>query len=45
MTKTILITGGSGYIARNLKRLLINTGHIVHAPSHNELDLLNYSKM
>ena len=37
----ILITGGSGYIARNLKRLLINNGDKVSAPSHSQLDLLN----
>lgn len=37
----ILITGGSGYIARNLKRLLINKGHNILSPSHSELDLLN----
>jgi len=37
----ILITGGNGYIARNLKRLLTNKGYEIHAPSHADLDLLN----
>lgn len=41
----ILITGGNGYIARNLKRLLVNKGHIVLAPSHAELDLLDTDKL
>lgn len=37
----ILITGGHGYIARNLRRLLINNGHIIISPGHMELDLIN----
>lgn len=41
----ILITGGSGYIARNLRRLLVNKGHSVFAPSHSELDLLDEGKL
>lgn len=38
--KNILITGGSGFIGRNLKESLNKTYHIF-APSHQELDLLN----
>lgn len=41
----ILITGGKGYIGRNLNRLLTDRGHEIHAPSHSELDLLNYDKL
>lgn len=41
----ILITGGSGYIGRNLKRLLTNKGHHIYTPSHEELDLLNRDKV
>lgn len=41
----ILITGGSGYIARNLRRLLVNKGHHVLAPSHSELDLLDQDNL
>ena len=37
----ILITGGNGYIARNLKRLFENKGYIILAPSHQELDVTN----
>lgn len=37
----ILITGGSGYIARNLKRMFENVGHTVLAPSRQELDMTN----
>lgn len=38
---TILITGGNGYLARNLTPLFKNVGHTVLSPSHSELDLLN----
>jgi len=38
----ILITGGSGYLARNLKPLFENKGYEVLAPSRTELDLLNF---
>jgi GDP-L-fucose synthase len=38
---TILITGGEGYIARNLKPLFEQAGYNVIAPSHSELDLLD----
>lgn len=37
----ILITGGEGYIARNLKPLFEQNGYEVVAPSRTELDLLN----
>lgn len=37
----ILITGGHGYIGRNLKRLLTDRGHRVYSPSHTELDILD----
>ncbi|MFQ6610096.1 MAG: NAD-dependent epimerase/dehydratase family protein [Fidelibacterota bacterium] len=36
----ILITGGSGFIGRNLKEYF-SEKHEIHAPNHNELDLLN----
>lgn len=38
----ILITGGQGYIARNLKRMFENVGHTILAPSRQELDITNY---
>jgi GDP-L-fucose synthase len=37
----ILITGGQGYIARNLVPLFVNAGYTVDAPSRTEMDLLN----
>ena len=37
----ILITGGGGFIGRNLKRLLTAAGHKVFAPTHAELDVSN----
>lgn len=37
----ILITGGNGYLARNLKPLFEQNGYEVAAPSRTELDLLN----
>jgi GDP-L-fucose synthase len=37
----ILITGGQGYIARNLVPLFLNAGYEVNAPSRIEMDLLN----
>ena len=36
----ILITGGSGYVARNLTRLFQSTNHTVTSPSKSELNLL-----
>ncbi len=41
----IFITGGSGYIARNLKPLLEPRGHTILAPSHAELDILNFEML
>ena len=38
----VLITGGNGYIARNLKRMFENVGHVVLAPSRQELDMTNF---
>jgi len=38
----ILITGGNGFIARNLKPLFEQNGYDVDAPSHIEMDLLNF---
>lgn len=35
----IIITGGNGYIARNLKRMFENVGHTVLSPSKFELDM------
>jgi len=36
----ILITGGNGYLARNLNRLLTSKGHVIYSPSRMELDML-----
>jgi len=41
----VLITGGNGYIARNLKPLLKKNGYRVISPSHDELDLLNREQL
>jgi nucleoside-diphosphate-sugar epimerase len=41
----ILITGGSGFVARNLARLLSSNGYEVLAPSHSELDMCNAGKV
>src|SRR4051812_221163 len=38
--KHILITGGSGFIGRNLAEKLFSS-YAIFAPSHEELDLLN----
>lgn len=38
---SILITGGGGFIGRNLAKLLPGFGHTVFAPSHSELDVLH----
>ena len=45
ITSKILITGGRGYIARNLKPLFEVTGYEVLAPSRIELDLLNFGML
>lgn len=42
--KRILITGGSGFIGRNLKELLFGR-YTIFAPSHRELDLLDFQQM
>lgn len=41
----ILITGGQGYIARNLVPLFLNAGYEVLAPPRTELDLLNIAAL
>lgn len=40
-TKRILITGGSGYIGRNLHLLFKERGHLLFSPSKSELNLLD----
>ena len=40
----ILITGGSGFIGRNLKESLSGR-YTIFAPSHRELDLLDFQQM
>ena len=42
--KRVLITGGSGFIGRNLSEDLCKKYH-VFAPSHRELDLLDYDSV
>jgi GDP-L-fucose synthase len=39
----ILITGGSGFIARNLKKMFEDVGHSIISPSRSELDITNLS--
>lgn len=41
----ILITGGNGFLARNLKPLFEAAGYEVLAPSRTELDLLNFGML
>lgn len=41
--KKILITGGSGFIGKNLRPFL-QKEYIVFAPTHNELDILDYQR-
>ena len=38
----VLITGGQGYIARNLVPLFVNAKYTVDAPSRTDMDLLNF---
>ncbi len=38
----VLITGGHGYIARNLVPLFVNAGYTVDAPSRTEMDLMDF---
>lgn len=42
--KKVLITGGSGFIGRNLKEGL-EREYIIYAPTHKELNLLNYKEV
>ncbi|MCM1295530.1 MAG: NAD-dependent epimerase/dehydratase family protein [Muribaculaceae bacterium] len=44
MKKSILITGASGFIGKNLKEQLCDK-YILYAPSHNELDLSDKTKL
>jgi len=41
----ILITGGSGFIGKNLKEQLVSDDYEVHAPTSTELNLLDNSKV
>jgi len=41
----VLITGGAGFIGRNLARLLPKYGHDVYAPSHRYLDLTVFGQL
>lgn len=41
----ILITGGSGFVGRNVKEYLVNKGYNVYAPTSKELDCLDELKV
>ena len=41
MVKKILLTGGSGFVGRNVKEYLEKRGYAVHAPSSRQLDCLD----
>lgn len=41
MSKTILLTGGTGFLGRNIKESYLAEKYNIIAPSHSELDLLN----
>lgn len=41
----ILITGGGGYIARNIANKLCSNGHEVLAPCHADLDMTDYTQV
>lgn len=41
----VLITGGSGFVGRNVKEYLVNKGYDIYAPSSKELDCLNEQKV
>lgn len=48
MRKTVLITGGSGFIGRNFKKYLqkfFEDKYVVISPTHGELDLLDLDKV
>lgn len=40
----ILVTGGAGFVGRNVARCLRSLGHEVLAPTHEELDMTNMAK-
>ncbi len=39
--KDVLVTGGSGFIGRNIKESYLNAKYNIMYPTHNELDLLD----
>lgn len=39
--KKILLTGGSGFIGRNLRESFLASKYDITAPTHSELDLLD----
>ena len=39
--KKILLTGGSGFIGRNLRESFLSRKYDITAPAHSELDLLD----
>ena len=41
----VLITGGSGFVGRNVKEYLLNQDYDIYAPSSKELDCLNEHKV
>jgi len=43
--KTILLTGGSGFIGRNIKESYLSKKYNIISPSHKELDLLDDKKV
>lgn len=43
--KKILLTGGSGFIGRNLTEYLQSAGYSISVPSHQELNLLDEKKV
>ena len=45
MKKRVLITGGSGFVGRNLARLLPQYNFEVIAPTHSELDMIHLGNM
>ena len=40
----VLITGGGGFVGRNLAHLLPQYGHVTYAPTRQELDMTDYSQ-
>ncbi len=43
--KTILLTGGSGFIGRNIRESFLSKQYDIKAPSSTELDLLDFTKV